>query len=68
MHINTDKNEGRISEDREVDLELQDVEGIGPTIERRLKEAGITSVTKLAATTPEQFNVDNRKSKSNNRL
>jgi DNA repair protein RadA len=63
MHTKIDKNEGSISEDREVDLELQDVEGIGPTIERKLREAGITSVIELAVTSVEQLAVDINSSK-----
>jgi DNA repair protein RadA len=63
MHTNADENEERISEDREVDLELQDVEGIGPTIERKLKEADITSVMELAVTSAEQLAVDINSSK-----
>jgi len=63
MRTKIDKNEGSISENREVDLELQDVEGIGPTIERKLKEADITSVMELAVTTPEQLAVDINSSK-----
>jgi DNA repair protein RadA len=63
MHTNIDKNEGSISEDREVDLELQDVEGIGPTIERKLKEADITSVMELAVANAEQLAVDINSSK-----
>ncbi|HYY68063.1 MAG TPA: helix-hairpin-helix domain-containing protein, partial [Nitrososphaeraceae archaeon] len=31
-----------------VDLEIQDIEGIGPTTARKLKEAGIVSVMDLA--------------------
>ena len=35
---------------RDIDLDLQDVEGIGPTTAKKLKEAGITSVMDLAVT------------------
>jgi DNA repair protein RadA len=32
-----------------VDLEIQDIEGVGPTTAKKLKEAGIISVMDLAA-------------------
>ncbi|MFZ0554560.1 MAG: DNA repair and recombination protein RadA [Nitrososphaeraceae archaeon] len=46
------------SQIRDTDLDLQDVEGIGPTTAKKLKEAGITSVMELAVTTIEQLAVD----------
>ena len=39
---------------RDIDPDLQDVEGIGPTTAKKLKEAGINSVMELAVTTVEQ--------------
>jgi DNA repair protein RadA len=45
------------------DLEIQDIEGIGPTTAKKLKEAGITSVLELAVTTVEQLAVDINSSK-----
>jgi hypothetical protein len=42
----------------EIDLDLQDIEGIGPTTAKKLKEAGITSVLGLAVTSAEQLAVD----------
>ena len=48
---------------RDIDLDLQDVEGIGPTTAKKLKEAGITSVMELAVTTVEQLAVDINSSK-----
>jgi DNA repair protein RadA len=43
---------------RDIDLDLQDVEGIGPTTAKKLREAGFTSVMELAVTTVEQLAVD----------
>ncbi len=51
-HIGTQQN------DIDINLEIQDVEGIGPTTAKKLKEAGIISVMELAVTTPEQLAVD----------
>jgi DNA repair protein RadA len=42
----------------EIDLEIQDIEGVGPTTAKKLKEAGITSVLELAVATIEQLAVD----------
>jgi DNA repair protein RadA len=47
----------------DIDLDLHDVEGIGPTTAKKLKEAGITSVLELAVTTVEQLAVDINSSK-----
>ena len=43
---------------RDIDLDLQDVEGIGPTTTKKLKEAGITSVMGLAVASVDQLAVD----------
>jgi DNA repair protein RadA len=43
---------------KDIDLDLQDVEGIGPTTAKKLKEAGIISVMELAVTSIEQLAVD----------
>ena len=46
-----------------VELEIQDIEGIGPTTAKKLKEAGIVSVMDLAVTTAEELAVDINASK-----
>src|SRR5919197_1047856 len=46
-----------------IELEIQDIEGIGPTTARKLKEAGIVSVMDLAVTTAEELAVDINASK-----
>ena len=51
-------NADKSSHVRDIDPDLQDVEGIGPTTAKKLKEAGITSVMELAVTTIEQLAVD----------
>ena len=58
-----DNNKHEVSYVHNIDLELQDVEGIGPTTAKKLKEAGITSVMELAVTTVEQLAVDINSSK-----
>ncbi len=40
------------------DLEIKDIEGIGPTTAKKLKEAGIISVLELAVTSADQLAVD----------
>ncbi|MGH9927068.1 MAG: helix-hairpin-helix domain-containing protein, partial [Nitrososphaeraceae archaeon] len=40
------------------DLELKDIEGIGPTTAKKLKEAGIISVLELAVTSADQLSLD----------
>jgi DNA repair protein RadA len=49
-------------EDRSIidasDLELKDIEGIGPTTAKKLKEAGIISVLELAVTSADQLAID----------
>ena len=67
MSIKADNKE-ESSSNYEKDLELQDVEGIGPTTAKKLKEAGITSVMELAVTTPEQLAVDINSSKDTAQL
>jgi predicted flap endonuclease-1-like 5' DNA nuclease len=44
--------------DRDIDLDLQDVEGIGPATSKKPKEAGIKSVMELAVTNIDQLVVD----------
>jgi DNA repair protein RadA len=70
--INTDRdiyrhaydNEGTTISDEDgsiihaADLELKDVEGIGPTTAKKLKEAGIISVLELAVTSADQLAID----------
>src|ERR671932_589590 len=46
-----------------VELDIQDIEGIGPTTAKKLKEAGIVSVMDLAVTTAEELAVDINASK-----
>ncbi|MDQ3838157.1 MAG: helix-hairpin-helix domain-containing protein, partial [Thermoproteota archaeon] len=41
-----------------VDLEIQDIEGVGPTTAKKLKEAGIISVMDLAVASSEELAVD----------
>jgi len=45
------------------DLEIQDIEGIGPTTAKKLKEAGIVSVMDLAVTSADELAVDINTSK-----
>ena len=40
------------------DLEIQDIQGIGPTTAKKLKEAGIVSVMDLAVTSADELAVD----------
>src|SRR5919202_1603046 len=46
-----------------IELEIQDIEGIGPTTAKKLKEAGIVSVMDLAVATAEELAVDINSSK-----
>ena len=41
-----------------VELEIEDIEGVGPTTARKMKEAGISSVMELATTVPEELASD----------
>jgi predicted RecB family nuclease len=45
------------------DLEIQDIQGIGPTTAKKLKEAGIVSVMDLAVTSADALAVDINASK-----
>src|SRR5213080_3133730 len=45
------------------DIEIQDIEGIGPTTAKKLKEAGIVSVMDLAVTSADELAVDINTSK-----
>jgi DNA repair protein RadA len=45
------------------DLEIQDIEGIGPTTAKKLKEAGIVSVMDIAVASAEELAVDINASK-----
>jgi len=40
------------------ELEIKDIEGIGPTTAKKLKEAGIISILELAVTSADQLAVD----------
>src|ERR671916_331374 len=46
-----------------VDLEIQDIEGVGPTTAKKLKEAGIISVMDLAVASSDELAVDLNSSK-----
>jgi DNA repair protein RadA len=46
-----------------VDLEIQDIEGVGPTTARKLKEAGIVSVMDLAVASSDELAIDINSSK-----
>jgi DNA repair protein RadA len=46
-----------------IDLEIQDIEGVGPTTARKLKEAVIVSVMDLAVTSSDELAVDLNSSK-----
>lgn len=46
-----------------IELDIQDIEGIGPTTAKKLKEAGIVSVMDLAVTSAEELAVDINASK-----
>jgi DNA repair protein RadA len=46
-----------------VELDIQDIEGVGPTTAKKLKEAGIVSVMDLAVTSAEELAVDINASK-----
>jgi DNA repair protein RadA len=46
-----------------VDLEIHDIEGIGPTTTKKLKEAGIVSVMDLAVASAEELAIDINSSK-----
>jgi DNA repair protein RadA len=45
------------------DVEIQDIEGIGPTTAKKLKEAGIVSVMDLAVTSADELAVNINASK-----
>jgi DNA repair protein RadA len=59
---NINSNNDRLTA-RSIDLELQDVEGIGPITTRKLKVTGIPSVMELAVRSVEQLAVDINSSK-----
>jgi hypothetical protein len=52
-----------IPETSSVDLEIQDIQGIGPTTAKKLIEAGIVSVMDLAVTSADELAVDINASK-----
>ena len=47
-----------IPETSSADLEIHDIQGIGPTTAKKLKEAGIVSVMDLAVTSADVLAVD----------
>ncbi|MGH9913055.1 MAG: DNA repair and recombination protein RadA [Nitrososphaeraceae archaeon] len=62
MHVHDNEDATFIDEDESIidaaDLELKDIEGIGPTTAKKLKEAGIVSVLELAVTSADQLALD----------
>src|ERR671924_2285780 len=62
-----DNNDPSVYNDNEkmsaIDLEIQDIDGVGPTTAKKLKEAGIISVMDLAVTSAEELAVDINASK-----
>ena len=56
-------NINEISKTSSSDLEIQDIQGIGPTTAKKLKEAGIVSVMDLAVTSADELAVDINTSK-----
>jgi DNA repair protein RadA len=58
-----DDNINAIPETSSSDLEIQDIQGIGPTTAKKLKEAGIVSVMDLAVTSADELAVDINASK-----
>ncbi len=56
------------SESPALDLEIQDIEGIGPTTAKKLKEAGIISVMDLAVTSADELAVEINASKDSGQL
>ena len=58
-----DDNINAIPETSSADLEIQDIQGIGPTTAKKLKEAGIVSVMDLAVTSADELAVDINASK-----
>jgi DNA repair protein RadA len=60
--VNQD-NINEISKTSSPDLEIQDIQGIGPTTAKKLKEAGIVSVMDLAVTSADELAVDINASK-----
>ncbi|MGC1932404.1 MAG: DNA repair and recombination protein RadA [Candidatus Nitrosopolaris sp.] len=58
-----DDNTNAIPETSSADLEIQDIQGIGPTTAKKLKEAGIVSVMDLAVTSADELAVDINASK-----
>ena len=57
-------NDNVISETSDIiNLEIQDIEGIGPTTAKKLKEAGIVSVMDLAVASADELAVDINASK-----
>ena len=63
MHTNIKNKKEKGEDHTDINLELENIEGIGPTTAKKLKEAGITSVMELAVTTVEQLAVDINSSK-----
>jgi DNA repair protein RadA len=63
MQIKVNDKQGDTAQSHNINLEIQDVEGIGPTTERKLRDAGVTSVMDLAVCNIDQLAVDINSSK-----
>jgi DNA repair protein RadA len=61
--VTKDDNLNAIPETSSADLEIQGIQGIGPTTAKKLKEAGIVSVMDLAVTSADELAVDINASK-----
>src|SRR5215813_3688116 len=61
--VTKEDNINAIPETPSADLEIQDIQGIGPTTAKKLKEAGIVSVMDLAVTSADELAVDINASK-----
>jgi DNA repair protein RadA len=61
MRVNNKQKD--VTENHNINLEIQDVEGIGPTTERKLTDAAVTSVMDLAVCSVDQLAVDINSSK-----
>jgi DNA repair protein RadA len=56
--VTKDDNLNAIPESSSADLEIHDIQGIGPATAKKLKEAGIVSVMDLAVTSADELAVD----------
>ena len=63
VDINSPVVESEVPSSPIIELEIQDIEGIGPTTAKKLKEAGIVSVMDLAVTSADELAVEINSSK-----